>query len=176
MHLSAILVALPGASNTALATPMDHRLEDVQCRCLSFATDAKPSLCTYMGAHQLDWHTAASLANDYDLKINFASRDTITKVLSIHRPLPTSVLESISEGEAMPLDSKNLMQRENRIVCGFGDEVKRIGGPERALESDDHFMGIVSGVFMLLIAFYVVVEYACSRYVSPRGYLRVGFS
>lgn len=170
MQFSTIFVALMSAA-TALAAPMDHRLEDIQCRCLSFATDAKPTVCTYMGAHQLDWHTANSLAADYDLKINFASESTITKVLSINRPLPSSVLQSASEGEVVPMDSEELMQKENRIVCGFGDEVKRMGDQDRSMEPECHFVGYVAAMFMLFMAVYVLAEYMYSRYVIPRPQL-----
>jgi len=164
MQLSTMFIALLSAFTT-LAAPIDYRLEDIQCRCLSFTTDAKPTVCTYMGAHQLDWNTANSLASDYDLKINFASQSTITKVLSIHRPLPSSVLQSISEGEVMSVDSKDLMQKENKIVCGFGDEVRQMGDEDRSLEPECHFVGYVGAAFMALIVFYVLAEYVWSRYV-----------
>ncbi|KAF2823396.1 hypothetical protein CC86DRAFT_384760 [Ophiobolus disseminans] len=165
MQYSTMFLALLGAATT-LAAPMDHRLEDIQCRCLSFSTDAKPTVCTYMGAHKLDWHTATSLASDYDLKINFASQSTITKVLSINRPLPSSVLQTISDGEVMPVDSKDLLQKENKIVCGFGDEVKHMGDLNRDLEPECHFVGYVGAAFMLLIAFYVLAEYVWARFFS----------
>ena len=166
MQLSRSLLALLSVS-TSLAAPMDHRLEDIQCRCLSFSTDAKPTVCTYMESHNLDWHTANSLASDYDLKINFASQNTIGKVLSIHRPLPSSLLQCISEGEVMPMNSADLTQRENKIVCGFGDEVKHLGSHDRSLEPEYHFVGYVGAAFMLLLALYVLAEYVWSRYVIP---------
>jgi hypothetical protein len=166
MYFTSTILALLSAS-AVWAAPMDHRLEDIQCRCLSFATDARPSVCTYMGAHRLDWYTANTLASDYDLKINFASQSTITKVLSIRKPLPSSMLQSIEEGEVMAIDAKDLVQRENKIVCGFSEELRHLGESEGGLEQECHFVGWVVGIFMVLLALYVLAEYVWSRYVSP---------
>jgi hypothetical protein len=164
MQPVSILLALLSASTT-LAVPMDHRLEDIQCRCVSFSTDAKPTLCTYMESYRLDWHTASSFAKDHDLKIQFASESTITKILSIHRPLPSNVLQTLKEGEVMTtVDETDLMQRENRIVCGFGDEVKQYGSDDRSMEPECHYVGYFVTTFMLLIALYLVAEYMWSRY------------
>jgi hypothetical protein len=118
-----------------------------------------------MESHNLDWHTASSLASDFDLKIQFASQDTITKVLAINRPLPSSVLQSISAGQVAPVDQKDLLQRENKIVCGFGDEVKHLGSHDRSLEPECHYIGYMGAAFMLLLALYILAEYIWSRYV-----------
>lgn len=142
---------------------MDHRLEDIQCRCLSFSTDAKPSFCTHMESHAFDFHTATSLASDYDLKLQFASQSTITKVLSIRRPLPSSVLQRVSQGEVMPVDSKNLLQREQKIVCGFGDEVKHMGNEDGSSEVECHFVGYILAGLTLFVLLYVVAEHVWSR-------------
>jgi hypothetical protein len=166
MHFSTTILALLLSASSALAAPLDRRIEDIQCRCLSFAIDAKPTVCTYMGAHRLDWDTASSLASDYDLKINFASQSTIARVLAIRKPLPISVLQSISEGEAMLIEDEDLMQRENKIVCGFRDEVEQLGGRDVGLEEPEcHYVGYVVAAFMLLVACYVLAEYVWSRYV-----------
>ncbi|KAH8698105.1 hypothetical protein GQ44DRAFT_733396 [Phaeosphaeriaceae sp. PMI808] len=163
-----IVLALLGASST-LAAPMDPRIEDIQCRCLSFSTDAKPTLCTYLDSHNFDWHTASALASDYDLKLHFASESTITKVLSIHRPLPSSMLQSIHEGEVMPMDPEHLIQRENQFVCGFGDEIKHMGSRDSdgSLDPEEcHFVGYVIGAFMILLSIYVAAEYVWSRFFA----------
>ena len=154
-------------STTPPPTTPDHRLEDIQCHCLTLSTDAKPTVCTYMGAHHLDWQIASTLANDYDLKINFASRDTIDKVLAIRKPLPGSVLRSIREGEAGVMrDGEGLVKRENRIVCGFGDEGWGNGeGDGEGMGGEGHYVGVVVVGFMGLVACYVVAEYVWSRYV-----------
>ncbi|KAH3972551.1 hypothetical protein HBI56_002900 [Parastagonospora nodorum] len=164
MQPSNILLALLGASTT-LAAPMDHRLEDIQCRCLSFSTDAKPTPCTYMESQRMDWHTANSLAEDYELEIQFASQHTISNILSIRRPLPDSILDAISEAEVMPVQEEDLMQRRNKIVCGFDEEVKHLGS-HRGMEPECHFVSYVVAALMALVAVYLLAEYVWSRFFS----------
>ncbi|KAH7078515.1 hypothetical protein FB567DRAFT_137441 [Paraphoma chrysanthemicola] len=170
MQPSNFLLALLSATAT-LAAPMDTRLEDIQCRCLSYSTDAKPTLCTYMESHNLDWHTASSLASDYDLKIQFASENTITRVLAINRPLPSSVLQSVSVGQVEPVEFSDSVQRENRIVCGLGDEVKHMGNHDRTLEPECHYIGYMGAAFMSLIVLYLLAEYIWSRFA--RGSIKL---
>lgn len=163
MQPSNILLALLSASAT-LAAPMDHRLEDIQCRCLSFSTDAKPTPCTYMESQRMDWHTANSLAEDYELEIQFASQHTISNIMSIRRPLPDSILDAISEAEVMPVQEEDLMQRRNKIVCGFGEEVKHLGS-HRAMEPECHFVSYAVAALMALVVMYLLAEYVWSRCV-----------
>lgn len=160
------LLFLSSCATSALSAAMDPRLEDIQCRCLSITTSAKPTLCTYLESHALDWHVAYSLASDYDLKIQFASEETITKVLSISKPLPTSVLESLSNGAVLPLESTDLVQSENRIVCGLGDEVKHMGSYDSNSGPECHHAGVVVGGLMVGVIIYLVGQYAWTRYVS----------
>lgn len=120
-----------------------------------------------MESQRLDWYTANSLASDYDLKIQFASHDTITNILRIHRPLPSSVLETVDRGEVMPRVEGGRMQRENKIVCGFGDEVKHLGHQDRSMEPECHFVGYVVAALIAMIALYILAEYMWSRYVHP---------
>jgi hypothetical protein len=159
-----ILLVLFSASIT-LAAPLDHRLEDIQCRCLSFSTDAKPTPCTYMESQRMDWQTANSLATDYDIEIQFASDKTISNILSIHRPLPSSVLRAVNEAEIMPIHEDDLMQRKNKIVCGFGEEVQHLGSRDKTLEPECHFIGYVVAALMAIVALYVLAEYIWSRCV-----------
>jgi hypothetical protein len=154
------------SASTTLAALMDHRLEDIQCRCLSVSTDAKPTVCTYMEFQKLDWYTASSFASDHNLKLHFASQDTITKVLSINRPLPTSVLETIGEADVAEVNESGWMQSGNKIVCGFGDEVEHLGMDNKSLEPEDvHFVSYVVAGMMVLIGFYVFAAYVWARYV-----------
>lgn len=159
-----LLLSLLGLS-TVLAAPVDQetRLEDIQCRCLSFSDSAKPSLCTYLESHGLDWHTAYTLATDHDLKIQFASRTTISKVLSIPRPLPTSVLRSLSEGEVLSVEADQTGMSENKIVCGLDDEVKHLGSEINGDEPELHYVGVVVGSFMMLLILYVVGDYFLTK-------------
>jgi hypothetical protein len=152
---------------TILAAPVEqeYRLEDIQCRCLSFSTSAKPTLCTYLESHGIDWHTAYSLASDNDLKIRFASKTTISKVLSISKPLPSSVMQSLNEGETQPLESTALMQSENKIICGLGDEVKHMGDHDhlKGMEPELHYVGMAVGALMMLVIIYVAGVHLLNR-------------
>ncbi|KAB2099704.1 hypothetical protein AG0111_0g12067 [Alternaria gaisen] len=139
-----------------MEVPMDHRLEDIQCRCLSFSTNAKPTVCTYLESYGLDWDTAYSLVSDYDLKIQFVSQSTISKVLSIPKSLPRSMLQSLSNGAARPPNSTDLIKSENKIVCGLSDEVKRMGSDDSNLGSECHCVGIIVTAFMLFLILYLV--------------------
>ncbi|KAF1841473.1 uncharacterized protein K460DRAFT_358223 [Cucurbitaria berberidis CBS 394.84] len=163
-----LLLALFGCT-AVLAAPMEHRLEDIQCRCLSFSTSAKPTLCTYLESHGLDWDTAYSLASDNNLQIQFASQDTISKVLEIRKPLPSSMLHVLSYGPAGPPDSTSLIQTEHKMVCGLGKEAKYMGRLDMDLGSEAHYVGVVVAAFMLFLCAYLLGEYAWTRYFGPRG-------
>ncbi|KAF1945111.1 hypothetical protein EJ02DRAFT_339688 [Clathrospora elynae] len=162
---SVLVLSLMGLA-TILAAPMQYRLEDIQCRCISFSTSAKPTLCTYLESHGLDWQTAYTLATENGLRIQFASQTTISKFLSISKPLPSSVLRSLGQGEALPLTSTELMQSQNKMVCGLGDEVKYMSSRETSLEPELHCVGIFIASFMILLVFYVVGEYVWTRYMT----------
>ncbi|KAJ4373911.1 hypothetical protein N0V83_002650 [Neocucurbitaria cava] len=171
-----LVLSLVGFTATSVyAAPMEYRLEDIQCRCLSFSTSAKPTLCTYLESHGLDWDTAYSLASDNELKIQFASQSTISKVLDIRKPLPSSVLRTLSHGEAAPLDvSSSLLQSENKIVCGLGDEVKHMGSPDMDLSSECHYVGAVVAALMLFLIAYLVGEHIWTKYFrSQEGNIKL---
>lgn len=148
--------------------PYEPRLEDIQCRCLSFSTSAKPTLCTYLESQGLDWDTAHLLASENDMKIQFASKNTISKVLAIPKPLPSSVLQSLSHGEAVAPDAADLIKTENKIVCGLGDEAKHIGSHDANLDPECHYVGIVVAGFMCLLIAYLVGDYAWTKYSAQR--------
>jgi hypothetical protein len=166
---SSILMALLLLTSTSFAHPTHHtpRLEDLQCRCLSLTTDStKPTLCTYMEAmHRLDFYTASAFASEHNLKLHLASQDTVTKVLEINRPLPTEVLESISE---VPEVEGAWVQSEMRIVCGFGGEVERMGREEGdEVDVEEGIVGVVVMGCMVLVGVYVFIAWAWARYVEP---------
>jgi hypothetical protein len=83
----------------------------------------------------------------------------MTKVLAIPKPLPTSILQSVHEGQALPLDPADKVRNENKIICGFGDEVQHMGLHDDNLEVEVHYVGTVLGLFMLLLICYLVGEY-----------------
>jgi hypothetical protein len=154
------LISLTGV----LAIPTQHRLEDIQCRCLSFSPSSQPILCNYLEPHVLDWQTASRLASESDLKIHFSSELTVTQVLSIPSPLPSNILQSLSEEVGEPsLDPTEMVQNENKIICGLSDGAKHISNQDQSAEPDVHYLGVVLGVFMLLLMFYVVGEYLWTR-------------
>jgi hypothetical protein len=178
MHLSHPLLTLLISASATLAAALDYRLEDIQCRCLSIIpTDAKPTLCTYLDAHKLDWHTASSFASEHNLRLHFASQDTVSKVLSINRPLPSSVLESIGDGHASEAqESEWMMQSESRIVCGFKEEVEELssgGDGDGSLEPEEvHFVSHVVAGIMVMVVGYVLAAWTWERYgLSPLEHL-----
>jgi hypothetical protein len=61
------------------------------------------------------------------------------------------------------LDPAKKVQNENRIVCGFGDEVEHVGDHEKSLEVEVHYVGTVLGLFMLLLIIYLVGDYLWTR-------------
>jgi hypothetical protein len=169
MQLSALTTTLLLTATTASAVPMDSsRLEDLQCRCVSFSTDAKPTLCTYMESYRLDMHTATSFARDHDLAIQFASPDTVDRVLRIRKPLPSYVLRMLEEDGC----EDEVRERENRIVCGFRDEVRGLDG--RGIGEEEHFVGWFVCAFVGIVGVYLAGEYLWSRYVSLQFPWRVG--
>lgn len=146
---------------------IQYRVEDIRCHCLSFSTSAKPSLCTYLDAHILNWDTAYSFASSYDLNLQFASEETISKILTIRNPLPDSMLQSLARGEVKAPESSALLQSENKIICGLGDEVKRMGSEDLAsiLEVECHYIGAAIAFCMLFVGVYLAVRSAWIRYV-----------
>ncbi|KAH7405914.1 hypothetical protein DE146DRAFT_753904 [Phaeosphaeria sp. MPI-PUGE-AT-0046c] len=182
MHPSYTFLTVLSVSATALATPitittttntMDHsRLEDLQCQCLSISADAfaKPTLCSALESHKLNWYTASSLAADHDLPIEYASQSTIARIAGIERVLPQNMLRSIEEeavfkGEERP---QGLVQVRNVIVCGFGDEVERVDAweEEMVMAPAYHCIGYISACVMMVVMVYMLAEHAWSRFFA----------
>ncbi|CAN9255018.1 unnamed protein product [Alternaria alternata] len=170
---SKLLLSFVSLASVIAAPTKQPRLEDLQCRCLTFSTSAAPTLCSYQELLTLDWDTAYSLATVNDLKIQFASKKAMTKVLALPKPVPTSILLSVHEGQVRPLDPAKKVQNENRIVCGFGDEVEHVGDHEKSLEVEVHYVGTVLGLFMLLLIIYLVGDYLWTRYISRVGSIKL---
>jgi hypothetical protein len=156
------------STNAHPATPHHHnpRLEDLQCRCLSISTEStRPTLCTHMEAmHHLDFYTASTFASEHNLRLHFASQDTVTKVLAINRPLPTEVLESLSD---VPEVELAWVQSEMRIVCGFNGEVERFGREEydSEVQIEGGEVGVVTAGCMGLVGLYMFIAWIWMRYV-----------
>ncbi|KAF2632677.1 hypothetical protein BU25DRAFT_80198 [Macroventuria anomochaeta] len=164
---SALVAAL--SLHTAFAAPAmehkEHHLEDIQCRCLTFRANERPTPCNFFESRGFDWRSAQILASQYDIKVQFASKSTISKVLSISAPLPSEVLQTTNTGDAQSA-SRDANISQNKIVCGFGKEVRRMSHHYRDYEPESHFVGQVIGWLMLFIALYVVGEYVWTRYSS----------
>ena len=138
--------------HTALAAPsMEHHLEDIQCRCLTFRANERPTSCNFLESKGFGWRSAQILASQYDIKVQFASKSTISKVLLIPAPVPSDVLQTASTVDAQSA-SKDVNMSQNKIVCGFGQEVRHMSHHHREGEPDTHFVGQVIAWLMLFIA------------------------
>jgi hypothetical protein len=165
--LCTIGLVLSMAVTSAFAAPTKQvNLDDVQCRCLTFSTSAAPTHCVYQELLTLDWSAAHSLALANDLKIQFASEKTISKVLSIPKPLPATVLEAVQQGETLPLDPSKKVRSENRLICGFGNDLDQVESYGAGLKPEIHYVGTVLGLFMLLFIIYLVADYIWTVYVA----------
>ncbi|EMD89861.1 hypothetical protein COCC4DRAFT_126395 [Bipolaris maydis ATCC 48331] len=148
---------------TALAAPTTttttHHTSDLQCRCLTFSTSAAPTHCPYQELLTLDWDAAFSLATANDLKIQFASDTTIAEILAIPTPVDSAILDAIQQGKTLPLDPAQQVRSENRMICGFEDDVDRVERCDNGMSVEVHYVGTVVGLFMLFFVCYLVAEY-----------------
>lgn len=160
--LGTFVVAL--SLQSAFAAPtIEKRLEDIQCRCLTFRANEKPTTCNFLESEGFGWRSAQILASQYDIKVQFASKDAVSKVLSATDPLPSDVLQTASSGDAQSASNEANISR-NKIVCGFGKEVRRMTHRHRDSEPESHFLGQVIAWLTLFIALYLVGEYVWTRY------------
>ncbi|KAF1831821.1 hypothetical protein BDW02DRAFT_600462 [Decorospora gaudefroyi] len=159
------------------AIPLERRLEDIQCRCLSTSTNTKSMFCTYLEPHVLDWQAAYKLAAQNDLEIQFAS-EAITGVLLKPRLLPTGILQRLSEAEAtLPSNHQTEMPQTetNKIVCELGDTVRYGNGPATShpKAGEEHYVSAVLGTLMLLLILYVVGQYVWNRFLARGGTIKL---
>jgi hypothetical protein len=161
------LVAVMTAS-TALAAPaMKHMekeplLEDIQCRCVTFRANEQPTPCNFFESKGFGWRSAQTLASEYDIKVQFASKSTISRVLAISVPLPSDVLETTSTGDALST-SRHVNISQNKIVCGFRKEVRHMTRLHLNVEPGYHVVGQVVAWLILLIIFYAAGEYLWTK-------------
>ncbi|KAJ8113627.1 hypothetical protein OPT61_g4282 [Boeremia exigua] len=172
---SNIFVAALGLSSVLAAPAIGHRehpLEDIQCRCLTFRVNELPTPCNFFESRGFGWRSAQTLASQYDIQVQFASKNTISKVLSISTPLPSDVLQATSAGDAQSaLGEAN--SSENKIVCGFGQEVGDMSRDHRDLVSEDRFVGLVIAWLMFFIILYVAGEYVWTRFSSRNRIIKL---
>ncbi|KAF3046691.1 hypothetical protein E8E11_004164 [Didymella keratinophila] len=169
--LSALVAAI--AASTALAAPAMDRLkkephlEDIQCRCLTFRANERPTPCNFFESKGFGWRSAQILASQYDIKVQFASKNTISRVLAIPAPLPSEILDTTSKGDALSESSdENISQ--NKIVCGFGREVRHMTHHHLNVDPESRYVGQVIAWITLFIILYAAGEYVWIKYTSRR--------
>lgn len=163
-RLSTFVAAL-GVSFAFAAPAMEHRdhqLEDIQCRCLTFRADERPTPCKFFESTGFGWRSAQTIASQYDIKVQFASKSTISKVLAISAPLPSEVLQVTSTGDARSA-LREVGTSQNKIVCGLGKEVRHMTHHYENESSGGHFVGQVIAWLMLFIILYAAGEYIWTR-------------
>jgi hypothetical protein len=96
------------------------------------------------------------------MKIQFATQNTITRVLEVETPLPTTVLLSMSNEKPLLLDHAGARESVQKIVCGVNDEVQQrwLDMSESDGSGSDWFVLQVIVSLILLIVMYEVVEVA----------------
>ncbi|KAF1934026.1 uncharacterized protein M421DRAFT_110822 [Didymella exigua CBS 183.55] len=144
----------------------EPQLEDIQCRCLTFRANEQPTTCNFFESEGFGWRSAQILASQYDIKVQFASKRTISKVLAIPAPLPSDVLRTTSTGDAQSA-SRDESVSQNKIVCGFEREVRHMTHRHQ-IEPHTHFIGQVIAWLVLMMVLYAAGEYLWTRYTSRR--------
>jgi hypothetical protein len=99
------------------------------------------------------------------MKIQFATEDTVTRVLEVDAALPTSVLLSMGDEKPLPLNRAGSLESVEKIVCGIEDEVRQRWIVEKKMpgSESDWFAPKVVVSLILLIILYEVVEKAWTR-------------
>ena len=128
-------------------------------RCITFRSPSPPISCNFLESPGFGWHSAQTLAAQYDIKIQFASKRTIASVLAVPAPLPSDVLQTTGAGDAEAALAVDAQQ--NKIVCGFGGEVGRM--TQRLGEPQTHFVGQVLAWLVLLVVVYAAGECVWTR-------------
>jgi hypothetical protein len=165
VNLSTVLAGISAGS--ALAVPVtenrEYRLEDIQCRCLTFRSNERPTTCNFLESKGFGWRSAHTLASQYDIQVQLACKSSISKLLSISTPLPNDLLQIVTLGDAQSSSSEmEANASQNKIVCGFGKEVRQLVHCQD-YEGTSHFAGQVIAWLMLLIIIYAAGEYIWTK-------------
>ena len=158
---STILVGL--SAGFTLAAPVTenraYRLEDIQCRCLTFRSNERPTPCNFLESKGFGWRSAHTLASQYNIPVQLASKSSISEVLSVSTPLPNDLLQIVALGDAQSASSEMKADAsQNKIVCGFDKEVRQLSHCQE-YEGASHVAGQVIAWLMLLIIVYAAGEY-----------------
>ncbi|KAH6620020.1 hypothetical protein C7974DRAFT_224681 [Boeremia exigua] len=174
LELSVLVAALEVGSAFAAPAVEHHEqhLEDIRCRCLTFSANERPKPCNTLESRDLDWMSAQNLASQLEIPVRFASKTTISKVLAISIPLPTDILQTTGAGDAQSSSSEAEIS-QNKMVCGFGQEVRRMSSHSHDREPEDHFVAQVVAWFMLFIGLYLAGEYLWTRYSSSNRVIKL---
>ncbi|KAF2691992.1 hypothetical protein K458DRAFT_381822 [Lentithecium fluviatile CBS 122367] len=150
-------------------------LEALRCHCITFSIYSLPAACTLPGAQNLDWSTAQRLASTHNLAIEFASQDTVTRVLQVEQPLPTGVLMSLYPWK----DAGGGGGANTKVICGVHDEVQRmiLDGPmqrvdARVLEQEAYVSGVLA-VLVLGVILWGLGEIIWQRYFRRGGQIKL---
>jgi hypothetical protein len=147
--------------SAAMGAPVNP-LDNIRCHCITFYAHDLPAACTLLGAQNLDWNTAQKLASTHRLDIEFASQDTIARILEVDRPLPTSVLVSLRT-------TKETRHVGTKFICGMDDEVMTtiLEAPieqanARVAEQEACISGVLA-IIVLGVILYAICEFAWTR-------------
>lgn len=142
-----------------MASPVNP-LAKLRCHCITFSHPADPAACVLAGSQNLDWDNAHSLASSRNLRLEFASKATISKILALERPIPAS--------ELLHMETPESFESGSKVVCGLGDEVKRefLSGSSKQLDprGGDFYVSKVVAVLLLIIILYAAGEDIWMRY------------
>ncbi|ORY11508.1 hypothetical protein BCR34DRAFT_324014 [Clohesyomyces aquaticus] len=186
MHcsLQTFVYLLPLMSPTA-ASPVDLP-PYLKCHCITFPTSTSSSPCQIAGSQNLDWHSARAFAASHDLQIQFANKDTVSKVLDSRHPLPTSLLLLAGQSDQnpyYPLPNPNpgpvagkQDSAESRVVCGVDDAVRKAWMKEGELDPkmcDISILQVVLVLILLVVGFealdtiWVSIRHIFSKKAAP---------
>lgn len=150
----------------ATASPV-NTIARIRCHCINLSTLVGPIACRFEGAKDIGWSDADSISKARDIKLVFASQDTVSKIRAVAQPLPTTVL--------LRLETPNVLESGDRIICGLGDEVKRMFSGNSTNGEFDIRAGVsrvemVMVVVLLMAVLYVAGESIWTRYLPTTSY------
>jgi len=152
------------AFTSAMPSPTTT-VTELKCHCLIFKSTSGLSPCNPTSTAAFDWHTAQKFASDHNIRIQFFSSSTISQVLEVDRPLPSSMLMRMSDGGPIPLDDTWATDGVQKIICGFNDEVSRLWHTESQEPVVSCAIWAWHGVLILLL---LVVVYAAGEEIWRR--------
>lgn len=141
----------------AMATQVDS-ISDLECNCMILRPTLGATSCRIPESQGLDWNTALSFASRHRIGIQFVDEHTASKVLKAKKPLPTGVLQRLSDGSLLP-HPENMPDGEEitRVICSIRDEMRQGTAKASDLDSGPSNWFVVQ-VILFLVLFIVVYE------------------